>query len=529
MVKECVFMKITSLRIKNFRGYRDEVNIKVDNLTVLIGKNDAGKSTVLDMLEIFFNDEKKIDKNDVNKICRANNDLETVFAVRFSKLPNQIDIDAGNPTTLSSEYLTISTDEFEVVKKYKDGGKPKVFIHAYHPTNPKCSDLLKKKQSDLRKMVNELKLDCDKNKNSTMRKAIWDYFSSELQLAESELDVDSKDSDVKTIWEKVQKYLPVYSLFKSDRNNIERDAEIQDPLKSAVKSLMKESWLFEKLNEINQLVRSRLDEVASRTLEKLREMNADVAHTLHPSLPNPKWEEVFKGISITGDNDIPLDKRGSGVRRLILLNFFRAEAERRQNENGAPNIIYAIEEPETSQHADFQRALINALKDLARRQFVQILITTHSSTIIKELSYQALRMITNEDGEVRVCDVKPGLLPYVSLNEVSYLAFNGEAFVEYHNELYGHLQSLATQENGRNYNESDFDTWLTKKGMVQDMIWKRMEKGGGEKAYNRTLSTYVRNSIHHPENRENVPYTIEQLKTSIEALRGVLASLRSQY
>ena len=517
-------MKIVSVRIKNFRGYRNEVTIKIDDLTVLIGKNDAGKSTVLDMLEIFFNDEKKIDKNDVNKTCRANNDLETMFAVRFSNLPTEVDLDAGNPTTLQDEYLTIGTDEFEVVKKYKEGGKPKTFIMANHPTNPECCDLLKKKQMELRKIIGQLGINCDKNKNSVMRQAIWSHYSADLQMAVRELDVDSKDSDVKAIWEKMQKYLPVYSLFKSDRSNVEKDSEVQDPLKSAVKSLMKEEGLFEKLDEISQLVKSRVEEVASRTLEKLKEMSDEVANTLHPVLPAPKWEDVFKGISITGDDDIPLDKRGSGVRRLILLNFFRAEAERRQNEKGAPHIIYAIEEPETSQHADFQRALINALKDLARRPFVQVLITTHSSTIVKELPHQNLRMITNAAGDVRVCDVERGLLPYVSLNEASYLAFDGEASVEYHDELYGHLQHLAMQDDEDNYKEHKFDTWLTGKGLVQDKIWKRIEKDGRVTPCNRTLSTYVRNSIHHPENRENTPYTQEQLKNSIEGLRGVLAN-----
>ena len=518
-------MKIVSIRIKNFRGYRDEVTIKIDDLTVLIGKNDAGKSTILDMLEIFFNDDKKIDKNDVNKTCRVNNDLETVFAVRFSNLPAEIDIDAGNPTTLQDEYLTIGTDEFEIVKKYKEGGKPKTFILANHPNNSECCDLLKKKQSELRKIIGQLGLDCDKNKNSAMRKAIWAHYSADLQMSNRELDVDSKDSDVKAIWEKIQKYLPVYSLFKSDRSNVEKDSEVQDPLKSAVKSLMKEDGLFEKLDEISQLVKSRVEEVASRTLEKLKEMSDEVVNTLHPVLPAPKWEDVFKGISITGDDDIPLDKRGSGVRRLILLNFFRAEAERKQSEKGAPNIIYAIEEPETSQHADFQRALVNALKDLAKKPFVQVLITTHSSTIVKELSHQNLRMIANDSGDVSVYDVERGLLPYVSLNEASYLAFDGEASVEYHDELYGHLQHLAIQDDEENYREPKFDTWLTNKGMVQDVIWKRLEKNGDETPCNRTLSTYVRNSIHHPENRLNAPYTIEQLRLSIERLRGVLADI----
>ena len=47
-------MKIVSLKIKNFRGYKDLTEIKFDNLTVFVGKNDIGKSTILEALDIFF-------------------------------------------------------------------------------------------------------------------------------------------------------------------------------------------------------------------------------------------------------------------------------------------------------------------------------------------------------------------------------------------------------------------------------------------------------------------------------------------
>ncbi|MEY8403925.1 AAA family ATPase [Oscillospiraceae bacterium 44-34] len=45
--------------------------------------------------------------------------------------------------------------------------------------------------------------------------------------------------------------------------------------------------------------------------------------------------DVFKSVSITSDENIPINKRGSGSKRLILLNFFRAEVERRQGEVNA--------------------------------------------------------------------------------------------------------------------------------------------------------------------------------------------------
>lgn len=53
-------MKIESLKLKNFRGYKEEIEIKFDDLTVLVGKNDVGKSTILEALDIFLMREKEL-------------------------------------------------------------------------------------------------------------------------------------------------------------------------------------------------------------------------------------------------------------------------------------------------------------------------------------------------------------------------------------------------------------------------------------------------------------------------------------
>ena len=59
------------MKLNNFRGYNREIDIKFNDLTAIVGKNDIGKSTILEALDIFFNDPKgsiKLDKNDVNKL-----------------------------------------------------------------------------------------------------------------------------------------------------------------------------------------------------------------------------------------------------------------------------------------------------------------------------------------------------------------------------------------------------------------------------------------------------------------------------
>lgn len=51
-------MKLAAVILENFRGYSQRTRIPIDDLTAFIGKNDAGKSTILEALEIFFNDGK---------------------------------------------------------------------------------------------------------------------------------------------------------------------------------------------------------------------------------------------------------------------------------------------------------------------------------------------------------------------------------------------------------------------------------------------------------------------------------------
>ena len=91
-----------------------------------------------------------------------------------------------------------------------------------------------------------------------------------------------------------------------------------------------------KFDEIATEVKTKLQDVATRTLEKIQEMNPEIANSLNPIIPateSLKWTDVFKSVSITGDEDIPINKRGSGVRRLVLLSFFQAQAEKRKFEN----------------------------------------------------------------------------------------------------------------------------------------------------------------------------------------------------
>jgi hypothetical protein len=153
------------------------------------------------------------------------------------------------------------------------------------------------------------------------------------------------------------------------------------------------------LQEIMDYVEQETKKVAELTLKKLKEMDPAVAATLTPKFERPNWASLIKA-SITGDDEIPLNKRGSGVRRLILLNFFRAKAERLMRERSGLSTIYAVEEPETSQHPHNQRLLMRALQEIAVGND-QVVITTHTPMLARALPSSSLRFLSRHTDGTR--------------------------------------------------------------------------------------------------------------------------------
>ena len=94
-------MKLKRIRIRNFRCFQIETAIDIENLTALVGRNDSGKSAVLDALAMFFNeytpdaDDASLhgDKEDMAVICE------------FGDLPSDLVIDAEHRISPAAEWI----------------------------------------------------------------------------------------------------------------------------------------------------------------------------------------------------------------------------------------------------------------------------------------------------------------------------------------------------------------------------------------------------------------------------------------
>ena len=391
-------MRLKSITIENFRCYKDSMSVAFDDLTTFIGKNDIGKSTILDALEIFFNnDTVKIDSKDPN--IHSNSKTVTI-ACDFTELPSSLILDSGEETSLSAEYLTIADDTLRIKKIY-DCGKAKpsedVFVVANHPTDAGLDDLLSLKEKELQKRIKDNNITSPLKGNPQMRAALWSSVKT-LNLQVTELQISKSKEDMKSIWTKIDSYLPTFALFQSDRSSNDTDCEVQNPMKVAVQEAIKD--VQQDIDAIQNRVREKAMEIANRTQKALQEINKELANQLSPTFVSPaatKWANLFS-VGMDTDEGIALNKRGSGVRRLILVGFFKAEAERKAKLSNKKDIIYAIEEPETAQHPDNQRKLVKAFKELAQAENCQIILTTHSPELAKELPIEGIRFVTRENG-----------------------------------------------------------------------------------------------------------------------------------
>jgi putative ATP-dependent endonuclease of OLD family len=390
-------MRLIGVSLENFRCYQERIHIPLGDFAALIGKNDAGKSTILEALAIFFG-VQKADRDDASK---HGDRAQMVIACHFDELPEQLVLDATFKTSFAAEHLLNAGGVLEIEQVFDGTLKTpskKVFLRANYPSVSGADDLLTLTRANLSKRAKELGVDLtevNESINAELRAAVRGHFD-ELELEERLIPVSAEGA--KEVYSKIQQELPSYFLFSADRPSTDQDAEAQDPMRAAVELAIASQK--DELERVAESVVSQLRMLIERTLEKITAMSPSIAAGLTPRIGEDlKWESVFK-VSLHGESEIPLNKRGSGIRRMVLLGFLQAQAEVK---SAGAHVIYAIEEPETGQHPDQQRALLNAVRDIAEREGSQVIMTTHTPTLGRLIPEEALRYVhVSETGDRKV-------------------------------------------------------------------------------------------------------------------------------
>lgn len=400
-------VQIKSVAIKGFRGAKDRIELNIDpDFTILAGQNDAGKSTFLNALRIFFDRSKLVD-DDYNMSLDGRSD-SAYIEVAFGKLPSGVVLDATHDTSFASEYLT-NEDGLLVVRHTYSGGKISKSLLAKHPVVKEDGrSLLAMKQNELKTFASKNSIDltdCNKAVNAEIRAKI--YQSSELFTTVDEFELEESLPEFKSFFSKLEKNYPVFHLFSAENVSDEGEKYVQDPVKAIVKQVIEQhkSELERVAEQIDRELKSALLEVSY----ELGRLAPTLKTSFSPHNIEAKWDNAYRAVAFHDENNVPLATRGSGMRRLALLSFFRVSA---RGKSDAQPVVFAVEEPEAFLHPDLQLEVWDALTDLAVQEDSQVLITSHSSNLIARTDVEQVRYLSNglveevsrEEDEAKIYD-----------------------------------------------------------------------------------------------------------------------------
>lgn len=211
---------------------------------------------------------------------------------------------------------------------------------------------------------------------------------------------------------------------------------------------------------------------------------------------------------------IKIDDLSTGEKQVA----FRGSYLLKNKENLKGGCIF-IDEPELSMHPKWQRRILKFYQDLFTTeslQFAQIMLATHSEYVLESAlnNEDVLVLILKYDNNgCLVCEKpKASVINYLTVAEVNYLAFNVSS-IEYHNLLYGYIQKKYTSK--KFVSECD-DIIATHSCYDKSQHSKISEHQTWNNHTYKTLCTYIRNAIDHPEDERS--FTYDELECSIELM-----------
>lgn len=218
--------------------------------------------------------------------CIHGNPSVVRITCEFDELPDKVILDDQFETNLESERLLRSNGRLRITKLYdctKSKIIPAVVINAeQHPVDKDGKSLLPLTLPDLKKLAMAAKVELvtgEATVKAKVRRAIVER-SKAFAMGSADIPVGKNDSE--TLWTQLLKHLPLCALFVSDRSSTDKDKEAQTPMGVAVEAALSE--VQADLDTLAKHVEKRVQDVANRTLEKLNEMNSELASELTASL-----------------------------------------------------------------------------------------------------------------------------------------------------------------------------------------------------------------------------------------------------
>ncbi|MBC4013341.1 ATP-binding protein [Morganella morganii] len=487
-------MFIKSIEVENFKGYHGTQNIDFNvpdgttegsGLNIFVGENNSGKSTIFEALDFIKDNTKKdpaslVNKSDPTDILNSMSVCVTYTGNITLSVNSHIQDNKKN-SFINKVYIQEGIEYFKVKRSW-NGNEP---------------DDIKKINfwdNTIQSYSNPAGIDAPFKK----------FYDNNFIWADTNPSDESKFG-ASTICGSLLKEIalghitsPEYQSFQTSYHGL--------------------------FNNPNSQLRTKIAQIESKVQNIFSSQFG--AANISFSFEELQIENFFKTASIVIDDgvSVPMNEKGHGMQRAVALSLLQVYAEVTSNAANAtiskPFYLF-IDEPEICLHPTGQKKLLDALMIISKTK--QVFITTHSpfmlsSTYLKNTGLFIFKKDTNNKNIIIKSSSDPMFPWSPSWGEISYRAYNLPT-VDLHNELYGYLQEKSNQHAINN-----FETWLKAQGIACTKQWIKERNNMPLQPQPSTLQSFIRNHIHHPENRtmQAHKYTEAELKQSIDEMIRLL-------
>lgn len=336
-------MRINKIHIKNYRSIKDSTELIITKLFALIGKNNTGKSAIIDAIQVFWG-RKGLTENDFHKGSKG--PIEIKIVIRDYSDTSSFQKKDGNIEVI----FKATTENFK--GEYLINGA-------------------KAKTADIKLLLpNLLVIPAIRNPQNETTAGAKSYLK---ELTSSFLDLSSS-SEYKM--EEIEKILA------KDLTVDQINVLLEDKTKKQI-------------NQISDKASSYFQDALLDPTVSL-EINTDGDLSKAVSV-NTNMLDPHLGKNLT---KVDILSCGTGLQSMAILSLLQTYADIEKHTES----IMVIEEPEVYLHPELQRKMFAVLRKIAKD--TQVIYTTHSPIMISELwANDSVRLVTRNDGETLISSV----------------------------------------------------------------------------------------------------------------------------
>lgn len=414
-------MFLKKIEIKNFRLWKDTSIELEQQSTMIVGKNNCGKTSFMDLMQLLVkNKNPKFDdyplqnrKALYQKIIDymaarcSYKDLEDEFLLPIVNLHIDYSLERVDENLGALASFIIDTDS-NITNAFIEASYSLTCTEEQFKSFFGNTDLQGDNGEDLIRNILE------KNYNSFMK---LNFFAVNPQDTNKRRKVEHKDFCA---------LFPIFAI-KAERSMDESDFSNETPLKGIVTSIFQPELdksfddIKPKIDELHELC----DTVNKSTQDKVNILLKDIVKdSLDFGYPSAEDQQLIAKSHINLEDQIknsvdlhyhnntlqetlPSGYNGLGYKNLVkieleLINF--AKQIKECIGNSIPLIF--IEEPESHMHPQMQQRFIehidNYCKKISTQKHIQVVITTHSSHIVNSAKFEKIRYVMKKNDFVFV-------------------------------------------------------------------------------------------------------------------------------